>query len=394
MIFLSAILLSMGIAIEEKPELFEFPDPAADGISIQAVIPIPKVDPTVRSALEVCLRTACTRTQNFGFQDIGLITKTGDPVLTEIAGDHMRIGFSVDSDQLSTGLGLIESILTGPSFLKETLDRSAASVVISDKAGWNRAIFWDRAVSVRLTPDLAKVLWLRYVNRRTVKIGVGGNFAAGSAQSNWKARTAVWLSPPREAQFLRIPTINPPSGLKRGLVKLSMGPSLTANDPALPVAFLGSAILGVGKESLLWKVSREILGYSYRQEAFVTPTPTGWQPEMMIGTDESFSVEPLKKTLEAEIVKLEKSDLDRAISMIRANFLEGMPLGVVYWNRRGPGQFGLADEVFRQTFWRVKTGESWSVPSLVSRMNTLSVEETKAWLLQWTSTLTFKSTEF
>jgi hypothetical protein len=81
-------------------------------------------------------------------------------------------------------------------------------------------------------------------------------------------------------------------------------------------------LLGQGKSSVLFRVAREELGLSYRQEAFLWPTAGGWQPRVYLTSADPLPIaklEQLKERMLAEVSTWNESDLQHAKQMLVAS---------------------------------------------------------------------------
>ena len=331
---LMAVCLALGQTILEKPTLYEFPNPAAEAVAIQAIVPIPVLDLSRRTALEICLRTACIRTLNYGYRDIGAITLNGSGVLGELGVDHIRIGFQVAPSDLSRGLSLMRSVLCSPSFMQDSLTKTTNEFRLAEDSPWLSAIFSTSRNPVMVTSESALSLWRGLVNLNTVRIGVGGKLTPGSAQSAWEAQPDAWPVAPRGWEPPRFPGFAVKSShrvphIPGESVQIGTGTVISGDPKEIALAMVCVSVLGCGKESLLWRISREQLGFSYRQEAFLAPNFQGWVPIVAVGTDQKFVLSELKSALQSSIDGLTPADLDRARGIIKANLLEGMPIGPI-----------------------------------------------------------------
>jgi hypothetical protein len=149
----------------------------------------------------------------------------------------------------------------------------------------------------------------------------------------------------------------------------------------LTTKLLALTALGTGKGAALWRVAREKLGLSYRQEAVLNPTPKGFQPRLLIahagaeGLEEK--AQTLKTALQEDIKSWTEDDKRRAIGMAESYLVRGGDLSPLYFIPGRPVLTDLPDQIFLRAYWRMKAGAVWNPHQLVGRMGFVDLADLK-----------------
>jgi len=130
---------------------------------------------------------------------------------------------------------------------------------------------------------------------------------------------------------------------------------------------------------LLHQVVRDKFGLTYRQEAFLLPTRTGWQPVIQLGGAQELPNKPL---LRDELMKVSDSytasDLTR-IKLLAQSALEGRnPLSPFWVSNRGPYQANELDRTAFEAFaylWGCERTSMEGVKSDLSRVTLAELQE-------------------
>jgi hypothetical protein len=149
---------------------------------------------------------------------------------------------------------------------------------------------------------------------------------------------------------------------------------------------LAANAIGVGKESVQWLVAREEMNLSYRQEAFLIPTATGWRFRMAYACDENGVkhevIADLRVKLRSKCEGLTQKDLDRAIGLGRGYLTNQMPtlplilgVGEVLSNDAN-------DQLYLRHYWSTLYGFDWNAESLLADMKATKLEDFKKLLLK------------
>ena len=171
------------------PDITEYPIANQNVIAIEAVVNLPKLNPAQRYVLSQSLNIAVQMTPEYGSRDVLAVMTTGTRFRLFQTADSLRIGLTVDSDQLGPGLSLLHSVLTQPTFLEETIKVR--------KSAWSDP--WDPAYSgyqqqeMPLDRSEIAALWQGIMRPKSISIAVSGKFHAGDPTKRWRSMAYPWL---------------------------------------------------------------------------------------------------------------------------------------------------------------------------------------------------------
>ncbi|MBS1725808.1 MAG: insulinase family protein [Armatimonadetes bacterium] len=373
--------LIFALQVSSMPEIHEYPAATQDSVSIEAIVTLPPLNPAQRYLMGQALTLAVQRTQEYGSRDVLRVLKTGTRFRLYQAADHLRIGLTVEPKDLGTGLSLLRSVMTKPSFLEDTIKAKKSSV----KDPWQPAYNGFSTMEVGLNqPDILQI-WQGIMRPKNISVAVGGNFTANDPTEKWTTTWRGWNPPLETALPLKYPPKQIDLGNPVPLLIFDSKPIKLTRDN-MPLYFLAANALGVGKESILWQIAREEMGLSYRQESFLLPTDEGWRFRMAFATDDQ-GVKPetiakLREKIRASCAALTQADLDHAIGLGKGylkNSIPTMPLilGIGSAVTNDPN-----DQLYLRHYWLSKFGFVWSADSLYGQMQTAKLEDLKKLLLQ------------
>jgi hypothetical protein len=164
------------------------------------------------------------------------------------------------------------------------------------------------------------------------------------------------------------------------------GREITSKDVSLPTQLLILSALGSGKGSSLWQVMRESLGVSYRQEAVLWPTRTGFQGRLVWLQRQGDGLEIAKivrSELLAAVDRWEEGDLQRAVQFLEGCLQTGLAAFPLYVSPSHSITDSLADQAFLAAYWPKKTGSAWNPVALLSAAKQLDVKELKSEAKTW-----------
>jgi hypothetical protein len=286
---------------------------------------------------------------------------------------------TVENGDLNSGLSILNSVLTEPSFIKEAMKPAATSL----GSFWQLAYETVPIVECNFEPWQVQLIWNSSVNRDTITIGVRGNFQKGAPTKRWN-ELGGWLpiTDRRLPNFLGKKTL---AEVQRNTkLLLFETPTLTPSGSEISEALLASTILGTGKECLLWRICREEMMMSYRQEAFLYPDRKGWRLRIAIATDENGiapeSISTVRDRLIKAVNELKSSDLVWAKGAARGylqNQLQTLPmvLGVGGILSEEP-----ADQLY--LFWQAKLNRNWNPNEILESMEKVQLDIVKKHLIE------------
>jgi len=143
MIFAVAILACQ---VSSVPDIVEYPNLKAQSVAIEAIVKLPKMNPAQRYVLSQAMNLAVQMTPEYANKDILRILQTGTRFRLYQAGDHLRVGLTVDPDELGSGLNLLHSVLTEPSFLADTIKARKSNVVLPWSPAYRGFDFQENAL--------------------------------------------------------------------------------------------------------------------------------------------------------------------------------------------------------------------------------------------------------
>lgn len=309
---LAALVVGQAVAM---PKLVEFPTSKGDLVAIEALIKLPKLEPGHRYRLMQAAYNAVKMTPSYSRRDISRVMAPGYRFRVDQLADALRLGLTVEPKDLAAGLSVLSSVLTEPSFLPDAIKVDPSKGV----AGWARATQSFQMVPTDIDQAYFQDIWKIVVQPGAITVGVRGPFAEGAASAAWAKRETYWREyTPNKSVYGRSTKTKLETGEPPILVFRTSLNKLTPSD------VFAATVMGGGKDSLLWKICREELRMSYRQEAFVVPTENGWEFRMAVATDSSNSgpekVSELRERLSKGIDSLVDSDLVHAQGLLRGYF--------------------------------------------------------------------------
>jgi predicted Zn-dependent peptidase len=211
---------------------------------------------------------------------------------------------------------------------------------------------------------------------------MGGKIAPNDAD-RIKTRFSDWvpsrLTRPAADFNRRVPVLGNNTAVSTFEIR---SPAVAGSDPKFPAVILSTFAMGVGKDSSLFRVVREKLRISYRQEAILWPSPTGFELRLLIArSDPSFNPElgsSVKAELEADVDKWTDATRDRAIGMARGSYQFKTGPNPMYLSVRAPLSSSLEDQTFFRLFWQFKSGSAWNAETFVARLESVSTEDLKS----------------
>lgn len=359
--------------------VYENIEPAATETSIQALIRLPPMDATDTNALEIMADVLPQEIEGYSRRDVLNVT-AGVPPRCIVEPDHLRFVLSVPPENVKPGLSLLDALLR-KSRMSDVRIREA----IQQR---NRTSYWGAALRpaelqlIQVRGQDVLDLYQRIQRPDDIVLAVGGKVVPHQAQEEWEKKLPGWGRPkPWPSNPYRAPvtlrTKNP-----GGVTTLDLAaPSFGARDAALSTRVLALIGLGTGKGSSLFRVARQKLGYSYRQEAVLSPTPEGFEPRLILAMrptdDEAAKAETLHTALLEDVKAWTEADRLRALGMADAVFLRATEWNPLSLLRQGPVPDDLEGRTFLRAYWPMKTQQPWDPGALVDSMRQVSLADFK-----------------
>ena len=363
----------------QNPGVLTFPDPTLSDTCVAAVVKLPQLGGQDWQTLELIAQVLPEGSLTYSRRTIIQLTD-GNPLHVVLQPDALIVSVDAPAAKAANAVKVIASILTEPDLDQSELDEGADQLAAQKPRYYDEAISRIKYGLGHLQNEVALNLFQRIFRPDKVTVAFGGAGGFGEMQAQWTDLTSKW-----EAQDVDSdPNMAPAEPvLSRDEVQGLMlhGPGIAANSPDLPADMLAMYGLGVGKGSSLFRIPREKHAWSYRQEAFLWPTLTGWEPRLfMASLRKNFSetmISDLKKDLSDDVNAWTEDDRSRAIQMMEATLIRGVPYGAVWLGTQPVGDT-LQDRTEMADYWQAKTGQKWDPAKLIDTCRTIDLAQMKA----------------
>lgn len=240
--------------------------------------------------------------------------------------DHLSLVFMLPKGGLDVAFLLAEQLLEEPALRDEDVERAKNQVLF--ESPWSQALWpyetrWDLA-----TPDRVRALYAKAFRPEGLSFVVMGAFeeevAAAEVEKrfSWMRRSTPPKEDSREPPRPRMRISAPYEILE--LTGKTFSPA-EADAGGKLLALFG---LGVGKGASLFRIVRNQLGWSYRQELIMWPTARGWQPRLLVAhapvEDRPVEVSQVREILLEDVKSWDESSRERALAMLRASLSYGL----------------------------------------------------------------------
>ncbi|MBX7133894.1 MAG: insulinase family protein [Fimbriimonadaceae bacterium] len=361
----------------------ETPQPSARVVVADAFISASGLTGKERAALAVLGEALLEGTQEYTkAQLLEYGTQAGIAPRVQVLPDFLWIQVALPRDGLDVAIGILESLIRRPSLRNEDLVRILARHRNVPPSIWQQAL--DPSVLDYARVKLADVreIHLRLFRPENTRFSVAGSFGPGAAEKAIKETFATWN--PRRAPKSVPDAPAKPLWLRKPLVatfELRTDP-FRLSEPEAPARVLATSALGVGKGSSMFRTLREANAWTYRQEAILWPTMTGWQVRLIAAQasidGQQNMPERIRKVLLDDIANWTEAHLARALGMLEAGFnrkLEVNPFATGLDDILGAGPPQTA-------FWTgigdLQAGPAITVPGFVEAMRGVTLEQLKA----------------
>lgn len=359
---LAALLLST--------PLIEVIDPGSRVISIQAVAMLPDLPPPERDLLPELVRRIPRATEEYNahmMSDLG----SGPPICT-LSPDSIRVGVTVDRDRLTSGLDLMDNLLTKALLKPETEPPAPRSL-------WDRAL-WPVPPAPETVRDAELTdLYHRIFRTENLTLAVGGPIVPGDAQARWAQHVERWV-PVRPLMMETGPaTATQPVNGNSPLGVIDIGRPV---DRLVSADLLALIALGCGKGGSLFQVVRQRMGLSYQLQAVLSPDISGFRERLVITTFAEQASESTAKSVQTELLK----DVDgwtevqrqRALGMAQAILLGSREDGPFFFSGDRSTGNSLADRTFLAAYWKAKTGANWDAMATLNSLRDVPLDALQA----------------
>lgn len=377
-------LLALSLLAPQAPPVVELVEPEASAVVVQAYVPAPSPMSAREFAawyvLGGTLLAGSTRMPGHVIADYG--GQAGIPPRVEVAPDWMRITFVMPRGGLAIAAQLLEDVLERPALREQDITAELARLKDTRPDVWSAALVgdemaWDQVRLRDVTTVRDKALQLARMT-----FAVGGAIEPGQGTSEVQARFSYEGSV-REGLKDFGPLRKPLFQVRGGTSVYELtGKPLLPVSPGGPERILASFALGAGKTSSLYRVAREMNGWSYRQEAVLWPTRSGWVPRLMLAHDATPAptdlAARLREALLADVETWDAPVLARAQAILRAAVSSGFELNPVYVGPERPIGTTLVDRVSLRGYLLMAGAGRWDEARLLDTVATVQLDDLKA----------------
>jgi hypothetical protein len=366
MILLAGLVLA-GLVVENV-------EPEATEVSIQVMARVPRLTARQADAMDALVAALPREVEGYSRRDVFTVTG-GDTVRCQSGPDYVRISFHVPPSNWRVGLSLMEALVRSS---KLTMPEGTSPGRVT---AWVAALRpYERSRNPR--PNEVADLYRTLFRPENLTLGVGGPIPAGAAREDWEARMAKWTPPRILAPSPYEPEPKPIAKNPGGLSTIEIeGPKFGGRDAAISIRVLALMALGSGKGASLFRVARQQLGLSYRQEALLYPVPEGWKSRILLETTATTELDKKAETLRTVLLEDVRgwtdADLKRAQGMAEGVFLRGIDFSPFAFGPFGTFDDTLEGRTFLRTYWQMKTGEPWDPELLLRAMRMVTLEDLK-----------------
>lgn len=357
--------------LPERSMVIEYREPRASEISIQILARIPRLTARQEDSLEALRDCLLHRPDGYGPKDIFDVTN-GDSIRSQIGPDYIRLSFHVPSNGLNGGLSLAEALVQQKGNLWDT---KPVTTAISP---WRFAI---RPLVRTLSPKPYQVqdLYRTLFRPENIFLAVGGPIVPGQATQIWQSKMAAWSPSPVLPTSKYEPLPKPSTINLGGLDSVEIrGPVFAADDPTISSKILAVIALGTGKGSSVFRVARQKLAFSYRQEGYLYPETNGWRCRLIFVRKPSSGLREAAVNLQREIAKdisqWTEKDRIRALGMADAVLNRGVGPSPFAFGVDGAVENGLEGRTFLNAYWKMKTGAPWNAENLRLSLENVTLE--------------------
>lgn len=374
------IALLTATAVVSITPIVEVVEPNADSIVLQAVAELPELGEREMAQARILADVLPEGTEDYSAATIRRFSSLAGKRLTCTAmPDHIGIKLTVPRGQLATGVSLLDSIIRRASLPEEAIAASLRHVPSQFRSYWWEALNPWKPEFSRITREQVMTLYYRAFQPDRLAIAVGGAISPGEAIVAWGKRFEGWkgprlptyrASPPAKAQITRL----------RNVTTIDIaGPPFSGNEAMVPQRLLAAIALGSGKGSTAFRIWRDSMGLSYRQEAVVWPDPKGFRLRLIaamlpISQPDQLTAR-MRTSIGEDIAKWNFETLERANGMAEGILLHGAPVSPLYLSSEHPIGDSLDDRTFMAAYWLMKTGTNFDARRILTSMRAASLED-------------------
>lgn len=349
----ASLVLGLGQA-QPSAKLALYPDPEAGAIVVQAFVKgTPRRSAHDAAVWEVMCNSLLEGSQELSaaqLRDYG--SQAGYSPRVVVMPDYFMLEFTVPAGAIDLAGQLIETTLLRPRFRDEQVMEVTRRLMAKPKEPFYDALQYEAAEFGRIKPAQVSQLHQLCVRPENTTIIFGGSFSADQAQKEFDRRFKSWKMGRAPHQWLKEGGLVDRTKRSGRISSYEIyGNPMTLATPFSGSRMLATIALGVGKESSMFRILREEMGWSYVQEGLLWPTAKGWEPRLIMlktGEGDAAFVAKMRELLLADIEKWDGETLARAVTLGKASLRREVPYSPFWLSASGPMQFSLSD----RTAWR------------------------------------------
>lgn len=364
----------------DTPVVIENPTPASV-VALEAVVRTSEAPEMAMLAAEVLPDGSLSMGRA---RLIELTSRAGGSLRVTAMPDHVRISLTVLPADLDAGALAMRALIAEPEFRQDSVELAAANLPFRNRSYWDEALNPWRPNYAALGPRAGETLaeyWKAAARPERIAIAVGGGFRPGEGKAAVERAFQGWTPPKPSSRRMPVATSQPLTARRFPISTWEIeGPALTPTAPELPANIVATILLGVGKKGLLYTTVREKLGLTYRQEALLTPTPSGFAVRLILARSSSLGPldEGVAKALEDGIGRWTDADLQRARGLLSGIEEGTFPVSPFTLSGSVPVSKGLADDTFLLAYSTQKFGKAGNWGDTLKAASTSSLEAVKA----------------
>lgn len=356
--------------------------PDAKYCNVCVVAPLPPMGGHDIAVARLLARTILDGTTDYTKrQIIGFTSANGMSLQCTVMPDHIRLQLGFLRGDLSQGLSIVKSIIEDATFSDETVAKALDVLPLAHPGYWGQALMPETPEYKPFYKHELLELYHQAFRPDKISVAVSGPFSPGQARDRWTSLYADWRARSWPNYLPGVSSrLDTHAGRSVTTFELS-GPEFSGTDPRLPARLLAAVALGCGKESSVYRLLREKLLISYRQEAMLWPTSSGFRMRVIAALkprqDEAGLPDTARQALLDDVATWNAASRERAVAMAEGVFLRGLPLSPLQLQTSGPTRATQDDRTFLTAYWPLKTGSYWSESAILKALRAVSLDDMK-----------------
>lgn len=372
----TALLFALAFA---GPKVVEVSEPGSGQVVVQAFVKAPpNMSDREQAAWAVLALTLYDGTSEFSrYPLVSYGSQAGIPLKIEAWPDFLSIRIVEPKGGLSVGAQILESLCYRASLTTQATQESIQTLRRRRTDGWSAALSNLDPPYDKVTIEQVRNLYAVAFRPENITLVFGGELLGGEGQKEAAVRFVPAAQAPSRLRFDR--PARPRLSTKDRVATFELcGDPLTPNSVSGKAKLLATFALGVGKDAGLFKIVRQRLRLSYRQEAVLWPSQRGWLPRFLFARSaDDARPETLGEVREAllkDVETWEAPTLERARVMAKAAFSGSSPVTPFWVSPDGRMTSSLSDRCAWTGLNAMMTGAGVETPEL----DDVTLEELKA----------------